>query len=362
MNEISVVVKQEPGKVSWNFEEIKQVLEDGLEVYRTTAYTDATIKTAKSDVATLRKLSAAIKERQKEVKDKCLEPYAIIESQAKELIALIEKPINAINDQVQDYERRRKEAARKEIMDYWNKKSESLPEDIREKARIVIYDERWENATATKKSWREGIENGIQKILDEITTIKSFASEFEEDMLAVYKADLSLQKAIAKMNELKAQRERILEMERKKREAEQRRKEEQERMAREQMERDGKEKLAGMMPSGTPAKTHAAGSLAGMMQPGVASAGAPGAHGHGGNVPAQQEPPRMGQSENAGNAGVAAGNIPHREEPAKVGQPEAQTRAYPGGRSVKLIITGTQEQITKIQNYIRFTGATYQEV
>lgn len=362
MNEISVVVQQEPGKVSWNFEEIKQILEDGLEVYRTTAYTDTTIKTAKSDVATLRKLSAAIKERQKEVKDKCLEPYAVIESQAKELIALIEKPINAINDQVQDYERRRKEAARKEIMDYWNKKSESLPEDIREKARIAIYDERWENATATKKSWREGIENGIQKILDEITTIKSFASEFEEDMLAVYKADLSLQKAIAKMNELKAQRERILEMERKKREAEQRRKEEQERMAREQMERDGKEKLAGMMPSGTPVKTHAAGSLAGMMQPGVASAGAPGANGHGGNVPAKQEPPRMGQSENTGNAGVAAGNIPHREEPAKVGQPEAQTRAYPGGRSVKLIITGTQEQITKIQNYIRFAGATYQEV
>ena len=313
MNEISVVVQQEPGKVSWNFEEIKQVLEDGLEVYRTTAYTDATIKTAKSDVATLRKLSAAIKERQKEVKNKCLEPYAVIESQAKELIALIEKPIKAINDQVQDYERRRKEAARKEIMDYW------------------------ENATATKKSWREGVENGIQKILDEISTIKSFASEFEEDMLAVYKADLSLQKAIAKMNELKAQQERIMEIERKKREAEQRRKEEEERRARERMERAEKEKLAGMMPSGTPVMTHAAGSLAGMMQPSVASAGAPGAHVYGGKVPAQQEPPKMGQ-------------------------PETQTRAYPGGRSVRLIITGTQEQITKIQNYIRFTGATYQEV
>lgn len=362
MNEISVVVQQEPGKVSWNFEEIKQILEDGLEVYRTTAYTDATIKTAKSDVATLRKLSSAIKDRQKEVKDKCLEPYAVIESQAKELIALIEKPINAINDQVQDYERRRKEAARKEIMDYWNKKAESLPEDIREKARIAIYDERWENATATKKSWREGIENGIQKILDEITTIKSFASEFEEDMLTVYKADLSLQKAIAKMNELKAQRERILEIERKKREAEQRRKEEEERRARERMERAEKEKQAGMMPSGTPTMAHTSGSLAGMMQPSVASAGAPGAHGYGGNVPAQQEPPKMVQPESTGNAGATAGNIPHREEPAKMGQPEAQTRAYPGGRSVRLIITGTQEQITKIQNYIRFTGATYQEV
>lgn len=361
MNEISVVVLQTPGEVSWNYLEIKKRLKEELEVYKNTAYTDDTIKTAKGDIADLRKLAKAIEDRRKEVKEKCLEPYTPIENQAKELVELIEEPIQAINNQVKDYERRRKEAARKEIMDYWNKKSESLPEDIREKARIAIYDERWENATATKKSWRDGIENGIQKILDEIATIKSFASEFEEDMLAVYKADLSLQKAIAKMNELKAQRERILEMERKKREAEQRRKEEEERRAREQMERAGKEKLAGMMPTGTPAM-HATGSLAGMMQPSVASAGAPGAHGYGGNVPAQQEPPKMVQPENAGNAGAAAGNIPHREEPAKMGQPEAQTRAYPGGRSVRLIITGTQEQITKIQNYIRFTGATYQEV
>ncbi len=362
MDEISVVVQQEPGKVSWNFDEIKQVLEDGLEVYRTTAYTDATIKTAKSDVATLRKLSAAIKERQREVKNKCLEPYADIESQAKELIDLIEKPIKAINDQVQDYERRRKEAARKEIMDYWNKKSESLSEDIREKVRIAIYDERWENATATKKSWREGIENGIQKILDEIATIKSFASEFEEDMMTVYKADLSLQKAIAKMNELKAQQERILEMERKKREEEQRRKEEEERQAQEQMERAEKEKLNSTMPSGMPDATHAAGSPTGIIQPSVASAEVPVTHGFSGNVPNQQEQSGMGHPDNTRCVGVPAGNTPRQEETAKMGQLEAQTRAYPGGRAVKLIITGTQEQITKIQNYIRFTGATYQEV
>lgn len=329
MNEISVVVQQEPGKVSWNFEEIKQILEDGLEVYRTTAYTDATIRTAKSDVATLRKLASAIKERQKEVKDKCLEPYAVIESQAKELIALIDKPIKAINDQVQDYERRRKEAARKKILSYWNEKVEALPEDIRAKAFGSVYDERWENATATKKSWKEGIENGIQKILDEISTIKSFDSEFEEDMLTVYKADLSLQKAIAKMNELKAQQERILEIEWKKQEAEKRRKDEEECWAREEMERAGKEKLAGTIPPGTPTMTHAAGSLAGMM---------------------------------LGNTGIPAGNIPYQEEPARMGQPGAQTKAYPGGKSVRLLITGTPEQITKIQNYIRFAGAVYQEV
>ena len=339
MNEISVVVQQEPGKISWNFDEIKQALEDGLEVYQTTAYTDATIKTAKSDVATLRKLSAAIKERQREVKNKCLEPYADIESQAKELIDLIEKPIKAINDQVQDYERRRKEAARKEIMDYWNKKSESLSEDIREKVRIAIYDERWENATATKKSWREGIENGIQKILDEIATIKSFASEFEEDMMTVYKADLSLQKAIAKMNELKAQQERILEMERKKREAEQRRKEEEERQAQQAALKQQNESQ-GITPLSRVSPARAAGMPTSV----------------------QQETSKVEQPQNAGNIAIPTVNIPRREEPTKVVQPEPQTKAYPGGKVVRLLITGTPEQITKIQNYIRFAGATYQEV
>lgn len=362
MNEISVVVTQEPGKVSWNFEEIKKTLENELEVYRTTAYTDATIKTAKSDVAALRKLPVAINERLKEVKDKCLEPYAVIEAQAKELINLIEEPIKAINDQVQDYEKRRKEAARKEILSHWNKKVEALPEDIREKAYVSIYDKRWENATATKKSWKEGIENGIQKILDEIETIKSFKSEFEEDILKAYKEDLSLQKAIAKMNELKAQQERILEIERKKQEAEKKRKEEEERRVQEEVERAGKENPAGMIPPRTPTMTRTAGSLAGMMQPSAASVGAPGAHGYGGNVPNRHEPPRMGQPESTVNTGIPAGNIPHQAEPVKMEQPEAQTKAYPGGKSVRLIITGTPEQIIKIQNYIRFTGATYQEV
>ncbi|MBD5504627.1 MAG: DUF1351 domain-containing protein [Lachnospiraceae bacterium] len=340
MNEISVVVKQEPGKVSWNFEEIKKTLENELEVYRTTAYTDATIKNAKRDVATLRKLPVAIKERLKEVKDKCLEPYAVIDAQAKELIDLIEEPIKAINEQVQDYEKRRKEAARKEILAYWNEKIEALPEDIREKAYTSIYDERWENATATKKSWKEGIDNGIKKILDEIETIKSFASEFEEDMLKVYKVDLSLQKAIAKMNELKAQQERILEIERKKQEAEQRRKEEEERQ---------KQQAA--------LNQQAAETLAGMMPPNMALTDAKGIP-----VSVPQEPPKMGRQENTSHVAIPAGNNPHQEEPVKMGQPETQTKAYPGGKSVRLLITGTSEQITKIQNYIRFTGATYQEV
>ncbi len=350
MNEISVVVNQKPGTISWNFEEIKKRLNEELEVYQKTAYTDDTIKTAKGDVADLRKLAKAIEDRRKEVKEKCLEPYAPIEAQAKELIDLIEKPIQAINDQVKDYEKRRKEKARAEINAYWTQKAEKLPEDIREKAKKAIYDDRWENATATKKSWREGIENGIQKILDEIGTIKSFASEFEEDMLTVYKIDLSLQKAIQKMNELNAQKERILEQERKRREAEEaeRKRQEEEKQRREELARQkAQEEQQQTETPKIPEK-----------QSFVPVGGIPT-----GRIPQPQAAAQMGHQGTPVNSGISGGYVPHPEEPVKMGQnPEPATKAYPNGEMRTVRILGTKEQITKILNYIRFTGATYEEV
>ncbi len=216
MEEISIVVKQSPGEVSWNFEEMKEKLEEALKVFKTTIYTDDTIKTAKTDVADLRKLKNEVESRRKEVKDKCLEPYNMIEAQAKELNRLIDEPINAIQVQVNDYEARRKDAVRKKIDEYWKNASAEFPEDLRDKAFKKIYDERWLNVTTTMKTWKEGIHSGISGIWKDLETIKSFHSDFEEDVLNVYRENLELQPAIMKMNELNEQRQRVLEIERRK--------------------------------------------------------------------------------------------------------------------------------------------------
>lgn len=307
MNEISVVVSQEPGKVTWNFEEIKKSLEDSVAVYQGMVYTDDTIKTAKSDVAELRALAKAIEDRRKEVKEKCLEPYNIIEKQAKELVALVNKPIEAINIQVQDYESRRKEAVRAKIDAYWKQKCVALPENIWEAAHSKIYDSRWENATATQKSWKDGIDNGVAEIQGAIETIKSFSSEFEEDMLNSFYTDLSLQNAIQKMNSLKAQKERILEMERQKKEREARLAEQQ---AQEQA------------------------------QP-VASV----------SQPASTQDLR--QANMSQNAEPKNENIPQ-----PVNKPE-MVQEKPG---IVLRIVGSEQQLAKIKDYIKFTGASWEEV
>lgn len=303
MNDISVVVNQEVGKVTWNFEEIKKSLEDSVAIYQGMIYTDDTIKTAKTDVAELRALAKAIEDRRKEVKEKCLEPYNIIEKQAKELVALVNKPIEAINIQVQDYENRRKEAVRAKIDAYWKQKCVVLPESIWDAAHSKIYDSRWENATATQKSWKEGIDNGVAEIQGAIETIKSFNSEFEEDMLNSFYADLSLQNAIQKMNSLKAQKERILEMERQRQERE--------------------AKLAEQQ-----------------AQP---------------EAPVPQTEP----TQNLRQADTPQNTVPEHENiPQPVNKPE-MVQEKPG---IVLRIVGSEQQLAKIKDYIKFTGASWEEV
>lgn len=303
MNDISVVVNQEVGKVTWNFEEIKKSLEDSVAIYQGMVYTDDTIKTAKTDVAELRALAKAIEDRRKEVKEKCLEPYNIIEKQAKELVALVNKPIEAINIQVQDYESRRKEAVRAKIDAYWKQKCAVLPESIWDAAHSKIYDSRWENATATQKSWKEGIDNGVAEIQGAIETIKSFNSEFEEDMLNSFYADLSLQNAIQKMNSLKAQKERILEMERQRQERE--------------------AKLAEQQ-----------------AQP---------------EAPVPQTEP----TQNLRQADTPQNTVPEHENiPQPVNKPE-MVQEKPG---IVLRIVGSEQQLAKIKDYIKFTGASWEEV
>lgn len=317
MNEISVIVNQVPGEASWNFKEIKEGLEEALSEYQSMIYTDDTIKTAKSDVANLRALAKTIEDRRKEVKEKCLEPYAVIEKQAKELVALIEKPIAAINSQVQDYEKRRKEKVRAEINAYWKQKcAGAIPEELWEKAYGKIYDSRWENATATKKSWKDGIDKGVEEIHEAIEAIKSFNSEFEEDMLRVYYADLSLQGAIKCMNDLKAQKERILEMERQRKE-----REEKMRQEREAAEQQKAETIQQAQP--------------------IEKVG---------NVQTQAETEPKHE------------NIPPVENKPEMVQEKAPERAYPGGGFATLRITGTPQQLAKIKDYIKFTGATWEEV
>lgn len=233
MNELQVIVDQQPGIIRWNFEELKMALRESMESYKSLVYTDATIPEAKADLAMLRKLRTAVEDRRKEIKKKCMEPYDIIEKQAKELTGFIDEPINLIAKQVTDYENEQKRRRKDEIMKYMAEKFECLPGTIAKKAQFKVYDPRWENATAKKKDWMAAVDACLADVQRSIGIINGVDEEFREQAMEIYSRDLELSAAIAKAQELQQQKQRILEAERRRQEeAERRRKEREEAEAR----------------------------------------------------------------------------------------------------------------------------------
>lgn len=226
--EFEVVVNQVPGSITWNFEELKQNVSDKLSVYRNMQYGDDNIADAKKDLASLRKLSKAVNDKKIDIKKECLEPYENIEKQAKELIALIDEPIGVISDQIQEYETRRKEAARKAIYEYMGKAFEEFDEVIKSKASEAVYDTRWENATAKKTEWKKVIDDTAQSIRSDLEVINGIEEEFTNYAVEEYKRNLKLSDAMTKVQEMRKQKEDIIKRQKEeaRREEERRRQEE----------------------------------------------------------------------------------------------------------------------------------------
>ena len=233
MNELQVNVIQTPGQIQWNFEELKKNLSESMEVYKNTVYTDETIGEAKKDVAALRKLSKAVNDRKIEIKKKCLEPFTVIEAQAKELIAMIDEPIAMIGKNVDKYETERRAKRRAKILEEMNASLSDIPEDVRKVVIEKWYDPKWENATATYKEYREKIssmnvrENGgvgwdaYPTALRLTNWLSIYAylereidEDFREDVMKVYKNTLDITRAMLEAQKLQNQKQKLLERER----------------------------------------------------------------------------------------------------------------------------------------------------
>lgn len=183
MNEISVIVEQTQGLVSANFEEVKRQLYVQMDEYRGMVYTEDSVKSAKEDVATLRKVRKAIEDKRKEVKKAQMIPYEEFETKAKELIQIIDDVINPISEQVEAFEVKRKEERLAGIKTYFAEKSADVSEFI---SFEDIFTDSMLNASTTAKSIKETFDAAIESVRKDIETIKAMKSEIEEKVLSKY--------------------------------------------------------------------------------------------------------------------------------------------------------------------------------
>lgn len=210
MEEIRVNVEQKNGAIGFNFEEIKERLNSELEVYKNMIFTEDSKTEAKKTIASLRKLKKSVNDKKLEVKKSFMIPYTNFEAQVKELDKLIDEPINFINEQVEEFERRRVEEKKSLISEIYTEIMAEHEEASGYLPLQRIYDSKWENATTTKKAITDAITERVDHVEKDLSIIHSMESEFEDKGIAKYKATLELSDAIEVMNQYQKQKEEIL--------------------------------------------------------------------------------------------------------------------------------------------------------
>ena len=179
-----------------NFDALEEQLDKKLDEYRGAVFTEDTKTIAKAEIASLRRLKKDIEDGRKTVKKKWMEPYDAFDKRMKILSTKVDEPINAINEQVQAFEEKRRQEKRKEI----HRMYEDCVSEYEESREFIVldklYDPKWENASVSMKSIKKDMAEKMSAIQTAVSSIKAMRSDKELDALALYKRTLNLNDAI----------------------------------------------------------------------------------------------------------------------------------------------------------------------
>lgn len=183
-----------PKEIGFNFEELKAELAEKLDYYNNLVVTEDTIKEGKAEKAKLNKLREAVESKRKEIKKECMAPYTDFEAKVKELVAMIDAPVAAIDGQLKVFEEQRREEKRKAIETVYD---EIVPDEIKAIMPLDrIFDQRWLNTTFKTEAVGEAIGNLADKIDDDLTVLDTIEPEFSTAVRAKYMETLDIGAAL----------------------------------------------------------------------------------------------------------------------------------------------------------------------
>lgn len=192
--------------IVFNFEQLKEELNQSLERYRGLVVTEDAIKDAKTDRARLNKLKAALDDKRKEVKAECLRPYNAFADQISEITKMIDGPIGEIDKQVKAFDEAKKQEKLDEITAFYNENVGMCADYV---SFTQIFNPRWLNATYAMGDIHNEIMAHFLRIEDDLKVIRDQKSDFEAEMLEEYTHQQSINKALAKKMALEERRAKI---------------------------------------------------------------------------------------------------------------------------------------------------------
>ena len=183
-----------PKVIGFNFEELKAELTARLDYYNSLVVTEDTIKEGKAERAKLSKLREAVEAKRKEVKRDYMAPYTDFESKVKELVAIIDAPIAAIDGQLKAFDDLRREEKRAEIQKTY---AALVPAEMQTILPLErIFDSKWLNATTKIKAVEAELAAMVQQTEDDLQVLDMVEPEFAAAVRARYMETLSIGTAL----------------------------------------------------------------------------------------------------------------------------------------------------------------------
>jgi len=200
------LAKAIPQAIEFNYDELKKQLPERLTYYNNLVVTEESIKSAKSDKATLNKLRTAFEEARKEVKRDCLKPYEDFNSKESELVGMIDKAITSIDGQVKTFDEQKKQEKYNSILSAYSA-------NIGDLASLLPFDKinnpRWLNVSYKMADIEKEIKDTVFKVKNSLNIIKAFGVECEQQMIDKYLETLDMGAAMAEKTRYEEQQKRL---------------------------------------------------------------------------------------------------------------------------------------------------------
>ena len=195
-----------PQEIPFNYEQIKAELAHQLKYYQGLVVTEDAIKDAKKDRAALNKLVMAIEDKRKSVKREIMAPYDSFEKKVKEIVGMIQTPIDLIDSQVKEFEELKKQEKHSAILDHYSQNVGDLSEIITLER---VIPEKWANAGMSLKDICEDVDAKFFKIRNDLKIIRATNTQHEQAMIDVYLRSFDMSAALAENARLEEQQKAL---------------------------------------------------------------------------------------------------------------------------------------------------------
>lgn len=195
MENLEMIVQQQAGLLSWNFEQINESVDAITKRFDGTVYTDEMMADAKKEKASLNKLAKEINQKKIAVKKEYSKPYDLFEKQVKEVIAKINSVSNQIDEQVKAYDEKQKAEKKQTIEAYWNSLETGIEFD-------KVFDSSWLSKACTKKLWKTELDLKAERFKREFMTIEMITDPEQKIFFETnYKSSHDLSDCMSKWSE-----------------------------------------------------------------------------------------------------------------------------------------------------------------